>query len=80
MKRRSYTKTQIAIWVISLLVVISMLCGLIGSAHWGAGVGTSMLAPGFVPWCIPFAVSLIVQARSRDGIVRTGIVEVNDAL
>ena len=31
MKRRSYTKTQIAIWVISLLVVISMLCALVGS-------------------------------------------------
>jgi hypothetical protein len=45
MKRRSYTKTQIAIWVISLLVVISMLCGLIGSLIGGAGSGTSMLTP-----------------------------------
>lgn len=45
MKRRSYTKTQIAIWVISLLVVISMLCGLVGSLIQGAGGGTSMIAP-----------------------------------
>ena len=45
MKRRSYTKTQIAIWVISLLVVISMLCGLIGSLIGGPGGGTSMLTP-----------------------------------
>lgn len=48
MKRRSYTKTQIAIWVISLLVVISMLCGLIGSMIGGAGSGTSMVVPAFI--------------------------------
>ncbi|MHB1317445.1 MAG: hypothetical protein ACYCYF_02380 [Anaerolineae bacterium] len=48
MKRRGYTKTQIAIWVISLLVVISMLCGLIGSLIGGAGSGTSMVAPALV--------------------------------
>ena len=43
MKRPRYSKTQIAIWVISLLVVISMLCSLVASLVSGAG-NTSMSA------------------------------------
>ena len=42
MKRAKYTKTQIAIWVISMLVVVSMLCGLVSSLFL-QGSGTSML-------------------------------------
>ena len=42
MKRQKYSKTQIAIWVISLLVVVSMLCGLVSSLFYGNEGGTSM--------------------------------------
>ncbi len=42
MKRQKYNKTQIAIWVISLLVVVSMLCGLVSSLFYGNEGGTSM--------------------------------------
>ncbi len=45
MKRPKYSKTQIAIWVISLLVVVSMLCGLVSSLFYGNESGTSMI-PG----------------------------------
>lgn len=45
MKRPKYSKTQIAIWVISLLVVVSMLCGLVSSLFYGSESGTSMI-PG----------------------------------
>jgi hypothetical protein len=47
MKRRSYSKTQIAIWVISLLVVISMLCALASELLGPTGGGTSMAPPAF---------------------------------
>ncbi len=42
MKRPKYSKTQIAIWVISLLVVVSMLCGLVSSLFYATDGGTSM--------------------------------------
>lgn len=45
MKRPKYSKTQIAIWVISLLVVVSMLCGLVSSLFYGNESGASMI-PG----------------------------------
>ncbi|MGI6368132.1 MAG: hypothetical protein ACOX2L_07225 [Anaerolineae bacterium] len=45
MKRRSYTKTQIAIWIISLLVVVSMLCGLIGSLFTQGPADTGLVLP-----------------------------------
>jgi hypothetical protein len=48
MKRRSYTKSQIAIWVISLLVVISMLCALASELFGAPLSGTSMLPRAFV--------------------------------
>jgi len=44
-KRPKYSKTQIAIWVISLLVVVSMLCGLVSSLFYSSDGGTSMI-PG----------------------------------
>jgi hypothetical protein len=47
MKRRSYTKSQIAIWVISLLVVISMLCALASELLGPTGGGTSMAPRAF---------------------------------
>ena len=48
MKRQKYSKTQIAMWIISLLVVVSMLCGLVSSLFYGIEGGTSMAPRMFV--------------------------------